>query len=85
VLLSKAKWRPDTWKNVLGSSWNDTLTEPTNHMDTNWIACKYAAARSQEPCFPGSWVFVLDGVDVSTPHGWSKFADLYPRCRLHGL
>ncbi|KAJ6508188.1 hypothetical protein C8R45DRAFT_815921 [Mycena sanguinolenta] len=65
VLLSKAKRRPDTWKNALGSSWNSTLAEPTNHANSNWIACKYAAARSQEPCFPGSWVFVLDGVNVS--------------------
>ncbi|KAJ7857220.1 hypothetical protein B0H13DRAFT_2237721 [Mycena leptocephala] len=56
VPVSKAKRRPDTWKNALGSAWNDTLAEPIGHGNKNWIACQYAAARSQEPCFTGSWV-----------------------------
>ncbi|KAJ6545514.1 hypothetical protein B0H19DRAFT_1212296 [Mycena capillaripes] len=64
VPVSKAKRRPDTWKNALGSAWNNTLAEPIGHANKNWIACKYAAARSQEPCFTGSWVFILDGVEV---------------------
>ncbi|KAJ7850524.1 hypothetical protein B0H14DRAFT_3664811 [Mycena olivaceomarginata] len=62
--VSKSKQRPDTWKNALGSAWNDTLAEPISHANKNWIACKYAVARSQEPCFTGSWVFILDGVEV---------------------
>ncbi|KAJ6528118.1 hypothetical protein B0H19DRAFT_1214630 [Mycena capillaripes] len=66
VPVSKAKRRPDTWKSALGSAWNDTLAEPIGHANKNWIACKYAAARSQEPCFTGSWVFILDGVEMFT-------------------
>jgi hypothetical protein len=66
--VSKSKQRPDTWKNALGSAWNDTLAEPISHANKNWIACKYAVARSQEPCFTGSWVFILDGVEVDAPH-----------------
>ncbi|KAJ7870959.1 hypothetical protein B0H14DRAFT_3571865 [Mycena olivaceomarginata] len=62
--VSKGKQRPDTWKNALGSAWNDILAEPISHANKNWIACKYAVARSQEPCFTGSWVFILDGVEV---------------------
>ncbi|KAJ7862001.1 hypothetical protein B0H14DRAFT_3615236 [Mycena olivaceomarginata] len=66
IPVSKNKQRPDTWKNALGSAWNDTLAEPISHANKNWIACKYAVARSQEPCFTGSWVFILDGVEVLT-------------------
>ncbi|KAJ7310144.1 hypothetical protein DFH08DRAFT_718875 [Mycena albidolilacea] len=65
VLVSKTKQQPDTWRNILGSSWNNTVAEPAIHSNKNWIACKYAVSRSQEPCFPGSWVFVLNGVEVS--------------------
>ncbi|KAJ7898971.1 hypothetical protein B0H13DRAFT_2664450 [Mycena leptocephala] len=61
-VLSKSKRHPELWKNALGS---DNLTEPIGHSGRNWIACKYAAARSQEPCFPGSWVFFVDGAEVA--------------------
>ncbi|KAJ7820820.1 hypothetical protein B0H14DRAFT_3089221 [Mycena olivaceomarginata] len=40
------------------------VAEPAIHSTKNWITCKYAVSRSQEPCFPGSWVFVLDGVEA---------------------
>jgi hypothetical protein len=65
-VLSKSKRHPELWKNVLGS---DNLTEPIGHSGRNWIACKYAVARSQEPCFPGSWVFFVDGAEVSVQPG----------------
>ncbi|KAJ7318546.1 hypothetical protein DFH08DRAFT_917520 [Mycena albidolilacea] len=61
-VLSKAKQQqPASWKTALGSSWNDEITQPINHSNTNWIGCKFVAARSEDPCYPGSWVFFSDG------------------------
>ncbi|KAJ7766435.1 hypothetical protein B0H14DRAFT_2402970, partial [Mycena olivaceomarginata] len=53
-----------TWKTALGLSWNEDLAEPTNH-GKEWNGCKYAVARSEDPCFPGSWVFCSDGSEVT--------------------
>ncbi|KAJ7827689.1 hypothetical protein B0H14DRAFT_3144540 [Mycena olivaceomarginata] len=50
--VSKSKQRPNTWKNALGSAWNNTLAEPISHANKNWIAC--------------SWVFIMDGVVTMT-------------------
>ncbi|KAJ6527730.1 hypothetical protein B0H19DRAFT_1243211 [Mycena capillaripes] len=69
-VLSKAKQQqPASWKTALGSSWNDETTQPINYnTDTNWIGCKYVAARSEDPCYPGLWVFFSDGSTVTA--GW---------------
>ncbi|KAJ7832377.1 hypothetical protein B0H13DRAFT_2240461 [Mycena leptocephala] len=63
-VLSKAKRQPGDWKTALGSSWSDDLTVPINHGNTQWINCKYAVARSEDPCFQASWVFFSQGVEV---------------------
>ncbi|KAJ6549107.1 hypothetical protein DFH09DRAFT_1262788 [Mycena vulgaris] len=55
-VLSKAKRNPATWHTILGPLWSDHLVEPINP-GTNWSGCKYAVARSEDPCFPSSWVF----------------------------
>ncbi|KAJ7885706.1 hypothetical protein B0H14DRAFT_2338587 [Mycena olivaceomarginata] len=64
-VLSKAKQQqPASWKTALGSLWNDELTQPINHSNTNWIGCKFVAARSGDPCYPGSWVFFSDAFQL---------------------
>ncbi|KAJ7135192.1 hypothetical protein C8R43DRAFT_894348, partial [Mycena crocata] len=62
-ILSKAKRQTGTWKAVLGSTWNETLVEPAQP-SINWSGCKYAIARSEDPCFVGSWIFFLRGAEV---------------------
>ncbi|KAJ6588300.1 hypothetical protein B0H19DRAFT_1247985 [Mycena capillaripes] len=66
-VLSKVKQQqPASWKTALGSSWNNEITQPINYStETNWIGCKYGAAHSEDPCYPGSWVFFSDGSKVT--------------------
>ncbi|KAF8144015.1 hypothetical protein K438DRAFT_2103021 [Mycena galopus ATCC 62051] len=54
--LSKAKRCIGTWKTVLDLHWNDCQIEPGTP-GTVWHDCKYAIARSEDICLPGSWVF----------------------------
>ncbi|KAJ6473049.1 hypothetical protein C8R45DRAFT_1054844 [Mycena sanguinolenta] len=54
--LSKAKRHVGTWKAVLDMHWKDCQIEPGT-VGTVWIDCKYAVARSEDLCLPGSWVF----------------------------
>ncbi|KAJ7707163.1 hypothetical protein B0H16DRAFT_1824386 [Mycena metata] len=61
-VLSKAKRQTGVWKTILGSFWNPDLPEPMTDSG-NWNDCKYAVARSNDPCFPGSWVFLSSSTD----------------------
>ncbi|KAJ6583373.1 hypothetical protein DFH09DRAFT_1308895 [Mycena vulgaris] len=61
--LSQAKRCPEPWTSALGSCWSEQLVEPLNP-SVNWIGCKYAVAQSEDPCFPGSWVFFSRGDEV---------------------
>ncbi|KAJ7715042.1 hypothetical protein B0H16DRAFT_1477673 [Mycena metata] len=63
-ILSKTKRRSEDWKTALGSVWDMSLVEPLEHQGTNWHGCKYVVARSEDPCFPQSWVFFSDGARV---------------------
>ncbi|KAJ7035397.1 hypothetical protein C8F04DRAFT_1210324 [Mycena alexandri] len=65
-LFKPGQWQftSSDWKNALGSAWDMSLAEPLEHQGMNWHGCKYVVARSEDPCFPQSWVFFSEGARV---------------------